>query len=143
VIDQSLGERDKLLKRTQLDRKSDREDEQVFDDTDFYHLLLKDVIDSRGEGVNWMEIQKKKKTKKNVDTRASKGRKIRYEVHEKLQNFMVPIPELGRWPEEQIDELFASLLGKGFEGIGDAKVEERAVAVNGTDVMTDGFRVFG
>jgi protein AATF/BFR2 len=44
-------------------------------------------------------------------------------VHEKLQNFMVPVPVHGVWHEEQIDELFASLLGKGFgavveEGIG-------------------------
>lgn len=32
-----------------------------------------------------------KKVKKQVDTRASKGRKIRYHVHEKAQNFMIPI----------------------------------------------------
>lgn len=32
-----------------------------------------------------------KKVKKVVDTRASKGRKIRYHVHEKVQNFMIPI----------------------------------------------------
>lgn len=32
-----------------------------------------------------------KKVKKVVDTRASKGRKIRYHVHEKIQNFMIPI----------------------------------------------------
>ena len=30
---------------------------------------------------------------------------------------MVPVPvSRGAWHEEQIDELFASLLGKGFEG---------------------------
>jgi protein AATF/BFR2 len=39
----------------------------------------------------------------------------RYHVHEKIQNFMVPVPVVGGWHEEQIDELFASLLGKGFE----------------------------
>lgn len=32
-----------------------------------------------------------KKVKKVVDTRASKGRKIRYQIHEKVQNFMIPI----------------------------------------------------
>lgn len=38
-------------------------------------------------------------------------------MHEKLQNFMVPVPtSRGAWHEEQIDELFSSLLGKGFEG---------------------------
>lgn len=84
-----------------------------------------------------------KKVKKVVDTRASKGRKIRYHVHEKVQNFMIPIEagalrlslslpfgnawtdtvpsiatvvttETGNWHDEQIDELFASLLGKSF-----------------------------
>lgn len=57
---------------------------------------------------------RKAKRKKTVDTKASKGRKLRYHVHEKLQNFMVPIPaQRGAWHEEQIDELFASLLGSG------------------------------
>ena len=40
----------------------------------------------------------------------------RYEVHEKIQNFMVPVPlGPGVWHEAQIDELFASLLGKGYK----------------------------
>ncbi|CCF34073.1 Bfr2 [Colletotrichum higginsianum] len=33
---------------------------------------------------------KEAKTKKHVDRRASKGRKMRFNVHEKLQNFMAP-----------------------------------------------------
>ena len=45
-----------------------------------------------------------------MDTKASKGRKLRYEVHAKLQNFMVPVPVAGGdWHEEQIDDLFLSL----------------------------------
>lgn len=69
----------------------------------------------------------------------------RYEVHEKLQNFMVPVPAVGAWHEEQIDELFASLLGKGFEGsLGDeasAAVAESTVEVE--EAIQNGFRVFG
>jgi protein AATF/BFR2 len=38
----------------------------------------------------------------------------RYEVHERIQNFMVPVPHHAGWHEAQIDELFASLLGRGF-----------------------------
>ncbi|KAH9967326.1 apoptosis-antagonizing transcription factor [Russula dissimulans] len=96
------------------------EDEEVFDDTDFYQQLLRDVIDAKGGGpgqlMDWTATQRQKKSKKMVDTRASKGRKLRYEVHEKLQNFMVPVPlHAGAWHEAQIDELFGSLLGKGFE----------------------------
>ncbi|CAE6495370.1 unnamed protein product [Rhizoctonia solani] len=86
-------------------------DAEVFDDLDFYQALLRDVIDSRtGAGDDWMARQRTKKAKKVVDTKASKGRKLRYEVHEKLQNFMVPVPT-ATWHEEQIDELFANLLG--------------------------------
>ena len=35
-------------------------------------------------------LNKKAKVKKNVDTKASKNRKIRYDKHEKIINFMVP-----------------------------------------------------
>ena len=68
-----------------------------------------------------------------------------YETHEKLQNFMVPVPVIGGWHEEQIDELFASLLGKGFEGLGtgedaaDGEGEEMEL----NEALKDGFRVFG
>ena len=66
-----------------------------------------------------------------------------YEPHEKLQNFMVPVPVRGTWHEEQIDELFASLLGKGFEG------DEPVLTTNGlqtgqTEIeITQSFRLFG
>jgi protein AATF/BFR2 len=58
------------------------EDMEIFDDTDFYQQLLRDVIDSKGRGsgqlMDWTASQKQKKSKKVVDTRASKGRKLRF-----------------------------------------------------------------
>ncbi|CAJ0896802.1 15086_t:CDS:10, partial [Entrophospora sp. SA101] len=48
--------------------------------------------DPVASGLKWAEIKKTKQKKKPVDTKASKGRKLRYHIHEKLQNFMVPIP---------------------------------------------------
>ena len=60
-----------------------KEDAEIFDDTDFYQQLLRDVIDARGSGnglggaEDWIVVQKQKKAKKKVDTKASKGRKIR------------------------------------------------------------------
>jgi len=147
-------------------------DTEVFDDTDFYQQLLRDVIDARGAGAmgeDWMTAQKQRKARKNVDTKASKGRKlrcvhfsascdamstsimlidkpdrrIRYDVHEKVQNFMVPVPLVGGgWHEAQIDELFASLLGKGF---GDAQPVDQTMAddaAEGRDILK-GFRLFG
>ena len=52
-----------------------------------------------------------KKKKRDAERGASKGRKIRYTVHEKAQNFAVAQPMRGQWGEDQTDELFASLLG--------------------------------
>lgn len=62
---------------------ANEEDEEMFDDTEFYQQLLRDVIDSRGQGTagagdaEWRAAQKQKKARKKVDTRASKGRKLR------------------------------------------------------------------
>lgn len=151
LIDEALGDQGKLLTRTQeyrgravrlqmqtLDGADVAKDPTAFDDTDFYHQLLKDVLDSQGGGSDWMDVQRQKKAKKKVDTKASKGRKIRYEVHEKLQNFMPPIPLPGMWHTEQIDELFSSLLGKGLEGALDRLPEPTLDVPDGVE-----FRVFG
>lgn len=47
---------------------------------------------------------------------------------------MVPVPvSRGGWHEEQIDELFASLLGKGFEGAAQEELQKKR-ATAGTDV---------
>lgn len=68
----------------------------------------------------------------------------RYEVHEKLQNFMVPVPARGAWHDEQVDELFASLLGKGFEDVNLSTVEGNdELLANAEDGIKDGFRIFG
>lgn len=46
--------------------------------------------------------------KRKIDTRATKGRKIRYTVHPKLVNFMAPYDKC-KWSEESKAELFNSL----------------------------------
>jgi protein AATF/BFR2 len=165
LVDETLVDHDKVLQRTRIyrgkgsrigadkgvegDEQEAQGDLEVFDDTDFYHQLLRDVIDTRGRGGNedWMEVQKQKKAKKHVDTKASKGRKLRYEVHEKIQNFMVPVTTQGSWHEEQIDELFASLLGKGFENsvqaADDGMDEDNSMREQIDAALKGGFRVFG
>jgi len=62
------------------DKGSDEDDEEVFDDTDFYKQRLRDVIESKGGSGQLMASQTRKKSKKKVDTRASKGRKLRFVV---------------------------------------------------------------
>lgn len=116
LLSRTRRKRSKGLHVTSEEGAGDKgsDEDEVFDDTDFYQQLLRDVIETKGGSGQLMASQTRKKSKKIVDTRASKGRKLRYEVHEKIQNFMVPVPHHAGWHEAQIDELFASLLGKGF-----------------------------
>jgi protein AATF/BFR2 len=48
-----------------------------------------------------------------MDRRASKGRKLRYHVHEKLVNFMTPTEEVGSAPG-LASQLFGSLFGRAM-----------------------------
>jgi hypothetical protein len=98
IDDMLQGEWPVLLSRTRLKRCSGlrvtteavggdnefEENEEIFDDTDFYQQLLRDVIDSKGrssgQSTDWSANQKQKKSKKVVDTRASKGRKLRFVI---------------------------------------------------------------
>lgn len=95
-------------------------DGEIFEDSDFYHQMLRELIeyktsttDSPQEIANKLaELQKlRNKMKKTVDTKASKGRKIRYVVHNKLVNFMAPVPDCD-WTDVAKDELFGSLFGQ-------------------------------
>lgn len=127
-IQQILSNQKRLIKRTQLKRsnygvigkettENEEYDCEIFDDDDFYHQLLRELIDSKTSNDSdslsvsrkWLEIQKmRSKMKKKVDTRASKGRKIRFDVHKQLINFMAPIIT-HNFTEEAKDELFDSL----------------------------------
>jgi protein AATF/BFR2 len=75
-VGKAVGEKDEMNGEGDLDV-------EIFDDTDFYQQLLRDVIDARGSGSgvggaeDWLVVQKQKKAKKTVDTKASKGRKLR------------------------------------------------------------------
>jgi protein AATF/BFR2 len=75
-------------------------DEEIFDDQDFYNQLLRELIDRKTSNISdpvelarkSIELQKlRSRTKKNVDTKASKGRKLRFNIHKPLVNFMAPI----------------------------------------------------
>jgi protein AATF/BFR2 len=132
VLDAQLTtEADKLVQRTKVPRsgapvqaqpqnKSESgmvENSTVFDDTDFYQLLLRELVEQRmdssniqGGAIPIATSLRATRVKKSVDTKASKGRKIRYTVHEKLQNFMAP-EDRGTWTEKARDEFFGSLLG--------------------------------
>jgi protein AATF/BFR2 len=104
---------------------TDEFDEEVFNDNDFYNFILKEFISNKEDMINadntnnsrmdltlqYLLNRSKQKKDKNVDTRASKNRKLRFDKHEKIINFMVPIPNhkvvSGR------DEILNSIFGIG------------------------------
>jgi len=144
-IKQVLSDKERLLKRTRLKRTpyrilGRREEEEnetngaasadthlkdydsnIFDDGDFYHELLKELIERKSNvdsddpvavGRQMLQLQKlRTKIKKKVDTRASKGRKVRYNVHNKLVNFTVPQQVQGI-SDQARNDLFSSLFGR-------------------------------
>ncbi len=156
ALDEQLLGSERLVKRARTPRscapaqaaKKVEEDPEIYDDADFYQLLLKELVDQRstdtgvpGEAVatvRWAAL-KETKTRKTVDRRASKGRKLRYTVHEKLQNFMAPEDRRG-WEEHAIDRLFGTLFGQKME----LREEEEASdeEMGGLSVEEEGLRLF-
>ncbi|KAI8074904.1 apoptosis antagonizing transcription factor-domain-containing protein [Gongronella butleri] len=119
--EQDDDEKDGVQDRKKASRYHDTYDKEIFDDNDFYQQQLRELIESRmvdnddpiASGMRWAQSKKDqvKKKKVKVDTKASKGRKLKFNVHEKIQNFMAPIPE-GQWHDGMIEELYSSLLGQ-------------------------------
>ncbi|KAK4990016.1 rRNA-processing protein bfr2 [Elasticomyces elasticus] len=152
---------DRLLKRTQTPRSCAphhlakrvpaSSDQTIYDDADFYGILLKELLERRSADLATsshfntpIDIDfttragRAAKTKKDVDTKASKGRRIRYTVHEKLQNLMAP-EDRGTWGGRQAEELFGSLFGRrmGLGGDGDGEGEGE-----GEEEEEEGLRLF-
>jgi protein AATF/BFR2 len=120
---------DQVAKKVQENGNS-----SLFDDTKFYKTLLNNFVDQRrmdvapvlgGQigGPAQFTVVKEAKLRKKVDTKASKGRKMRFTVHEKLQNFMAP-EDRGSWEPEAIDRFFGTLLGQKMTLGEDMEVDE-------------------
>ncbi|KAK9841761.1 hypothetical protein WJX81_001171 [Elliptochloris bilobata] len=85
---------------------------ETYDDSEFYQQLLKEFLEgSAAAGARVQSLsQGGKKRRKQVDRRASKGRKLRYHVHEKLVNFVAPRPPAAE--PAFATQLFANLFGR-------------------------------
>ncbi|CAB4254961.1 similar to Saccharomyces cerevisiae YDR299W BFR2 Essential protein that is a component of 90S preribosomes [Maudiozyma barnettii] len=136
------------------------ENPYIFDDEDFYRVLLNDLIDKKiadnnnnnGTSNNIITISSRSnnKLKKNIDTKASKGRKLNFTVQEPIANFEAPVNNGYKWSDEQIDEFFAGLLGQrinfdedetaGFESE-DISDDEKQAEVNA--IKNDDIQIFG
>jgi len=98
---------------------------EIYNDGDFYTQLIKDRLQS-GLSTSYssdplemsqkyfklQQLKKRKKKTKTVDTRASKGRRIRYHVHDKLVSFMAPMPNY--YPNQE--SLMAQILFRHLFG---------------------------
>ena len=155
VLDDQMLSTDRLMKKARTPRscapvqaaKKVEEDKDIYDDADFYQLLLKELVDQRsldsgapGESVptvRWAAL-KEAKTRKQVDRKASKGRKLRFTVHEKLQNFMAP-EDRRKWEEHAIDRFFGTLFGQKMLLKEDDVSDEET---DGVIAEEDGLRLF-
>ncbi|KAF7071572.1 hypothetical protein CFC21_076851 [Triticum aestivum] len=99
---------------TAVEGKDVEGDPELIDDSEFYHQLLKEFLESCDTGASesaFYALRKKQhKKRKLVDRRASKSRKIRYSVHEKIANFMAPVPMT---VPPMASKLFENLFGMG------------------------------
>ncbi|TID31270.1 hypothetical protein CANINC_000111 [Pichia inconspicua] len=98
--------------------KSLQSNTNIFDDDDFYRLLLNDMInkklDQKQAQSSAVLMLSRNKMQKSYDRMATKGRKLKYTVQEPLQQFEIPRRKYYTWNDEQIDELFAGLFGTNF-----------------------------
>ncbi|RKF56936.1 Protein bfr2 [Golovinomyces cichoracearum] len=150
LLKDQLNNSEKLIKRTKIPRSCAPiqrdlklvEDSSIYDDGNFYQMLLKEFIEQRkADSLNMPLVgnkdnrtfqwnaMKEVKTRKVVDTRASKGRKMRFTVHEKLQNFAAP-EDRRSWESVAIDRLFGTLLGKKLSLDEDRQEEESDIEMN-------------
>jgi protein AATF/BFR2 len=133
-VELAMQDFDRLLKRAQtyrngqqyqrIGKAADVSDVQsavfddIFDDNDFFQVLLKDWTATHGSAAIGSSItavattSANKQNRKSSDAHSVKGRKMRFDVHAKLVNYMVPQMEPGAWSDAKMDEFFASLLGK-------------------------------
>mmetsp|Transcript_595 Transcript_595/g.919 ORF Transcript_595/g.919 Transcript_595/m.919 type:complete len:516 (-) Transcript_595:50-1597(-) len=99
------------LQEETMDGKAMVYDKEVFDDTDFYQEIIRDILDSNeGSAALTLRQRAAKKVKKKKDRRASKGRKVRYVNIPKLTNFTTP--RGGLEEDYPRDSLFNSLFGQ-------------------------------
>ncbi|KAI1205526.1 TRAUB-domain-containing protein [Annulohypoxylon truncatum] len=160
-LDEELDIPDRLIKRTRTPRscapaqvaRKVNEDPNIYDDADFYQLLLKELVDQRTGDTSGapggpaatirFAAVKEAKAKRHVDTKASKGRKMRFNVHDKLQNFMAP-EDRRSWEQSAIDRFFGTLFGQKMvlnEDEDDNK-EASDEEMGGATIVDGGIRLF-
>lgn len=116
VLDSSFWQQvESTVQHEDLQRRQN-DAEKEFDDTKVYQQMLKDFVASnQSSAVQGAQERLKKQSssskKKDVDRKASKGRKIRYTKVPKLANFTYPLSRPNNSAGLDEDEFFKSLFG--------------------------------
>lgn len=87
-------------------------DDQYYDDGDLYRALLREIIESgegEGGGLRYAQLSKGGKVKKKRDRLLAKGKRLKYDVHEKLIGFLTPLPLPDPGP---LAEIVAAMFGR-------------------------------
>ncbi|VDD87413.1 unnamed protein product [Enterobius vermicularis] len=118
-IDQIMADKKRLIRRTQVNRSGvDRIGGNLeVSVRSFYTYPILDLIEKKESDATdpiemsrcRYQLRQRKSKKKKVDTKASKGRKIRYAVIPKLVNYYPSMPEKVKWSHEMRNQLFNSL----------------------------------
>ncbi|KAI5957307.1 BFR2 [Candida jiufengensis] len=142
---------DDIPQENNIRKKSHGQENQfIFDDEDFYRILLNDLVDkkiqssesSTTSNINMIKsVQRSNKLKNNIDTKASKGRKLRYHIQDQIANFETSTGGW-KWNDDQIDEFFASLLGQKVNMNEDDDADENE-EVEEENIESNGIRLFG
>ncbi|KAK8098290.1 uncharacterized protein PG998_013776 [Apiospora kogelbergensis] len=131
---------ERLVKRTRTPRscapaqvaKKVSEDPDIYDDADFYQLLLKELVDQRTADAT---------ATAGPTATLRKGRKMRFNVHEKLQEFMAP-EDRRQWEQSAIDRLFGTLFGQQVENVLDEDAVSEDEEMGGVTAEEAGLRLF-
>lgn len=122
VMDSSFWQQvEATVSHEELRAQSTEEEHPAFDDTKVYQHMLQDFVLSSATAGGAEEAAAQRlrraakadslKKKKDVDRRASKGRKIRYVAIPKLVNFTFPVARPAPTTGMDDDEFFRSLFG--------------------------------
>jgi protein AATF/BFR2 len=112
---------------TKAKEKDVEVDEEIFDDTDFYGDLLRELIESTRQredgldegmfgGVAVSELKRLRRQPKKRQRNVSKGRTLKFDPHPLLVNFMAPVDTPTAKTDWDTQQLFSNLFGRnGWE----------------------------
>ncbi|ANZ73591.1 BA75_00308T0 [Komagataella pastoris] len=152
VDDDELVDNDKDNNETKYFSNIDRslkENKYIYDDDDFYRVLLNDLVDKKVSDTQKLTSTStvitfsKSKLHKSYERKATKGRKLRYTVQDPLLNFEASNPNAYKWNDYQIDEFFASLFGQKVNMNEDEHDEEEQGESEEEGILNDDIKLFG